>query len=572
MSENKILLTTINTLDYKSIYMDLGSSSKALCAIILLIVIGLFLSRKPLKKMIDILKNKGIHYLEGNLFPYTPNLKLYYQRGFFTLYWTIVWLVCRFTFIKPIFLVLNESIDSIILARFLAIILSMGIALIPSLVLTSISDLNKTVSTLHFNLCVTYRMYLKIILKLFVIRTYATNTRIKEFLSFLFLFSLFIVYLFTGSLMVLTLWLTIIYFGIYSDHIIKEVFLSNYVFIEKEISSLSYIIKPERFLYNFRFYYWQNKLPSFFNQEAYTQGYSFEAMDREEFFQHVTIFNEGLEYNKKLEKHFENPKFKNAILSAEGSNKDVKTKDQLIKAIIIEAINELNKEISEEQKNRKDIKRFTNSKNKRCYHSTPKSYMMDGEDGGRSQKSTSSAGRFVFPTYERPMDLQETNDALNVANIEVKDGALVDIRTNGRITDVVIQYPDPDTNDLLPSSETNRRTLLIVNAENGNPKGTMKQLSNNLPAIEAAGASATEAATKSGGAAKQALSKLNWTKGSKRVAVGAAGITAILTMVNLAEDGWEKTQKPNSLYNTVVKPTLDNVRETFSKPKPSDTK
>jgi hypothetical protein len=43
-------------------------------------------------------------------------------------------------------------------------------------------------------------------------------------------------------------------------------------------------------------------------------------------------------------------------------------------------------------------------------------------------------------------------------------------------------------------------------------------------------------------------------------------------MVNLGEDVWEKTHKPNSFYNEVVKPTLDDVKETFSKPKPSDTK
>ena len=70
--------------------------------------------------------------------------------------------------------------------------------------------------------------------------------------------------------------------------------------------------------------------------------------------------------------------------------------------------------------------------------------MMDGEDGGRSQKNTSSAGRFVFPTYERPMDLQEVHDALNVANIEVKDGALVDVRRNER---------DYRRIDPIPSSE-----------------------------------------------------------------------------------------------------------------------
>jgi hypothetical protein len=567
-----------STSDFFAYMVDLGSSDKALCGIILLIGIGLYFSRKPLKKMVDKQKRKLIHYAEGNLFPYTPNLKLYYQRGFFTLYWTIVWLVCRFTIIKPIFFILNETIDSIIFARFLAVILSMGIALIPSLVLTSISDLNETVSAIHFNLCVTYRMYLKIILKLFVIRTYATNTKIKEFLSFLFLFSLFLVYLFTGSLMVLTLWLTIIYFGIYSDHIIKEVFLSNGILIEEEISSLSQTIKPERFLFNFRFFYWLNKLPDFFNQEAYTQGYSFEAMDREEFFQHVTIFNEWLEFGKKIEKQFENPEYKRAIISAalksEGA-KDVKTKD-----ILIKAIEELNKEISsEEQKKKTDIKTFTSSQNKRCYHSTPKSYMMDGEDGGRSENNTSSAGRFVFPTYERPLDLQEVNDALNVANIEVKNGALVHIGRNEEITDVVIQYPHPNDNDLLPGSETDRKAVLIINAKDGNPKGILKLVTQNesfgknLPATGAAGASAAEeAATKSGGSVKQALSKLSFNKGSKRVAVGAAVITAGLTMVNLGEDVWEKTHKPNSFYNEVVKPTLDDVKETFSKPKPSDTK
>jgi hypothetical protein len=230
------------------------------------------------------------------------------------------------------------------------------------------------------------------------------------------------------------------------------------------------------------------------------------------------------------------------------------------------------------KKKKTDIKTFTSYQNKSCYHSTPKSYMMDGEDGGRSENNTSSAGRFVFPTYERPLDLQEVNDVLNVANIEVKDGALVDIRRNEEVTDVLIQYPHPNDNDLLPGSETNRKAVLIINAKDGNPKGILKLVTQNesfgknLPATEAAGASAAEVATKSGGTVKQALSKLPLNKGNKRVAVVAAGITAVLTMVNLAEDGFEKTQKPNSLYNTVVKPTLDNVKETFSKPKPSDTK
>jgi len=195
--------------------------------------------------------------------------------------------------------------------------------------------------------------------------------------------------------------------------------------------------------------------------------------------------------------------------------------------------------------------------------------MMDGEDGGPSRNNASSAGRFVFPTYERPMELQEINDALNVANIEVKDGALVDMRRNEGITEVLIKHPHPGTTDSLPGSERNASILLIINADKGNLRGTMKSFGNNL-GTEAAGASAAEAATKPGGAVKQALSKLNLNKGSKRVAiVGTAAVTAILTVGNLAEDLYEKTQKPNSFYNKVVKPTPE---ETVSKPKPSDTK
>ena len=190
--------------------------------------------------------------------------------------------------------------------------------------------------------------------------------------------------------------------------------------------------------------------------------------------------------------------------------------------------------------------------------------MMDGEDEGRSQKSTSSAGRFVFPPYERPMDLQESNDAPNVANIEIKNGTIVDVRRNKGFTDVLVRYPHPNTNDLLPSSEPNPnvRTLLSMNAENGNPKDI-------APAASVAGTSAAETATKSGRAAKQALSKLYWTKGTKRVAVGASAVIGALSIVNLLEDGYAKTQKPGSFYNKFVKPTFEG---TSSKPKPSDTK
>ena len=91
-------------------------------------------------------------------------------------------------------------------------------------------------------------------------------------------------------------------------------------------------------------------------------------------------------------------------------------------------------------------------------------------------------------------------------------------RKSKGITEVLIKYPRPNPDDLF---ETNRRTLLIVNAESSNPEDIIKFLSrneslgNNLPA---------ETATKSGGAAKQVFGRFNFSKGSKRVAVGASAI------------------------------------------------
>ena len=61
----------------------------------------------------------------------------------------------------------------------------MLIALIPSLMLTAVEDLNELISALHFKLCSTYRTYLKIILCLFVLHSYTTNNEIRAFIRFL---------------------------------------------------------------------------------------------------------------------------------------------------------------------------------------------------------------------------------------------------------------------------------------------------------------------------------------------------------------------------------------------------
>ena len=302
-----MLLTSTQTTDHNTLsyftYMNPGSSEKALCAIILLIGIGFYLRRKPLKKMIDTLKGKVINYAEGNLFPHAPILKLYYNRGFFTLYWTIVWLVCRFTIIQSIYLSLGEIMESVILTQLFAISLSMLIALIPSLMLTAVEDLNELISALHFKLCSTYRTYLKIILRLFVLHSYTTNNEIRAFIRFLSLSSLFIGYLLTNSLIILSLWITIIYLGIYFHSIISKIVTGD------KINGPTETIYPELFLYNFRFHYWKNELPYFYNQNAYEEGYHFGAIDREIFFSQVKLYNGYVEWRKKLKKQVEDPRY-----------------------------------------------------------------------------------------------------------------------------------------------------------------------------------------------------------------------------------------------------------------------
>ena len=105
----------------------------------------------------------------------------------------------------------------------------MLIALIPSLLLTVVEDLNEIISALHFYVCSTYRMYLRIILRIYVLHIYTMNNNIRAFLRFMFLFSLFAGYLFTNSPVILSLLLTIIYLGVYCEYIVSKILDRNQV-------------------------------------------------------------------------------------------------------------------------------------------------------------------------------------------------------------------------------------------------------------------------------------------------------------------------------------------------------
>ena len=195
--------------------------------IIFFFIIGLllFFTKEIFQKLITGVKDFSDQSLQKYLFPYTPYLAELFEKGFFTLWWTILFITnWPITVILPTYLQLLEITDWVIMARLVSIIFSFIIALIPSLMMTALADLNELISALHFYLCTTYRTYLRIILKIFVIRAYSQKTKIKAFFSFMFLFSLFIGYLLTGSPLCLITLLTVIYLGIYCDKIISEYF------------------------------------------------------------------------------------------------------------------------------------------------------------------------------------------------------------------------------------------------------------------------------------------------------------------------------------------------------------
>ena len=474
MLKNNILETSIERTDHDTLnfftYMDLESSERALCAIVLLIGISFYLSRKPLSKMVDHLKDKVSHYAEGNLFPHTPILKLYYDRGFFTLYWTIVWLVCRFTIIQPIYLNLSEIIESVILAQLFAISLSMLIALIPSLMLTAVEDLNELISALHFKLCSTYRTYLKIILRLFVFHSYTTNNEIRAFIRFLSLLSLFIGYLLTNSPVILSLWLTIIYLGIYFRDIISKIVAGD------KINGPAEIIHPELFLYSFRFHYWENALPYFYNQNAYEEGYHFGALDRETFFSQVKFYNEHIEWTDKLKKRVEDPRYiYTLIILALRSDKirDEKTIKTLKKNLISfekvileqypetqDSIEVFREEILEKypewradftkKKKFTDIKkRSSKQKHTRSYQTSSKSLMMNSDDF-KDDILVEKDKPFAYPSFDNPVDVDtsEFDEAIRILNVRPEDGETISEEITDDGVSWVVNYKHPNDNQL----------------------------------------------------------------------------------------------------------------------------
>ena len=581
-------------------YMDLGSSNKALCAIVLLIGIGLYVIRKPLKKMVDQPKGKVMHYLEGNLFPHTPILKIYYDRGFFTLYWTILWLICRFTFIKPVYLILVELTDWTIGAQFFSIVLSMLIALIPSLLLTVVEDLNEIISALHFYMCSTYRVYLRIILRIYVLHIYTMNNNIRAFLRFMFLFSLFAGYLFTNSPVILSLLLTIIYLGIYCEYIVSKILDRNQVM--KNVKTPIYTIDPDMFLYNFRFPYWKNKLPYFYDEDAYERGYYFRAMDPKTFAKHVEWHNNFMNTVKKSLKDMQDPRYVYVQLAMGLKSMDslsikqeesikhtlkivekrvlkeyphTKTVIEELKGEILAKYPHWRKDFTKNVKLKKICKKNNiSNRGMRSFHTTPKLFMPGSEDTGID---------YTFPEFKNPVDSGPFDQKLEEMGVRAEDRITVEYEKTPEGMKFKNLYGHPQDEDyaymmlnLDPEKFYPGQDAEFVISKDGvvRPYGeTSAEAFQNKDSSAALGGAAQKAAQKvstgdltkklssnaSGAAAAKGLGKM------KNPAVFAAFLVGTVAFAGSVEQTYALMKQPESLTNVVIEGSQKAVAKAVEK-------
>ena len=76
-----------------------------------------------------------------------------------------------------------------------------------------------------------------------------------------------------------------------------------------------YTIGPDKFLYYFRFTDWKNKLPYFYDEDAYERGDYFGAMHPKTFANHVEWHNSFMNSLKKNLKDMQDPRYVYALLS-----------------------------------------------------------------------------------------------------------------------------------------------------------------------------------------------------------------------------------------------------------------
>jgi len=112
---NKLIaISKASTIPVEGIQENTFADMGLFLLISLILGVILFFSRHCIIDIISKIGSMFRNMIEKYLFK-IPHFERYYNQGFFLLHWTLVWLVCRLTVIKPIYETLMVDSESLVL-------------------------------------------------------------------------------------------------------------------------------------------------------------------------------------------------------------------------------------------------------------------------------------------------------------------------------------------------------------------------------------------------------------------------------------------------------------------------
>lgn len=258
----------------------LNNQTFFLSIISLFVGTSLFLIRNSIFTIISKIKKSFTLFIETILFK-IPGFESFYNQGYFLFYWTVCWLVCRFTIIAPINIFLMSDSDFIItlvIIRLISIVIALIIALIPTVLLTRNQHINDIITGLHYSYCTQEPWFLNMILRIHVIKCAIYHNKIRLFIAFLAVFTVFMFYLFTGDKLFLIIFLLIMYSRLYSQNFISKVIPGLDL-----LSEFSYTIPHGYFLASYKYRYWKDTTPNNPIEDVEDPDYFFTAIHRDEY-------------------------------------------------------------------------------------------------------------------------------------------------------------------------------------------------------------------------------------------------------------------------------------------------
>jgi hypothetical protein len=325
---------------------------------------SLFLIRNSIFTIISKIKKYFTLFVETILFK-IPGFESFYNQGYFLFYWTVCWLVCRFTIIAPINILLvseNDFILTLVMIRLISIVIALIIALIPTVLLTRNQHINDIITGLHYSYCTQEPWFLNMILRIHVIKCAIYHSKIRLFIAFLTVFTVFMFYLFTGDKLFLIIFLLIMYSRLYSQNFISKVIPGL-----DSLSEFSYTIPHRYFLASYKYRYWEDTTPNNPIEDVEDPDYFFTAIHRDEYLNLKQLYLDTLFVDMVNDPSL-NPHEKLRYY-----NEVMRHRDPEKTSIFLDTIK---KEISDLNKLKSSTKNY-NSQQKRSFHTTCRVAVLD---------------------------------------------------------------------------------------------------------------------------------------------------------------------------------------------------